>query len=76
MINSVLLPLLIFRFSLTKSDCMELKEKWRRQFEKSAVRLTSAKPGNCLYQKTHTKLHHLQLVNCGELICSTDNPTN
>ena len=33
---------------------MGLKEKWRREFEKSAVRLTSAKPGNCLFQKTHT----------------------
>ena len=60
-----------FRFSLTKCVCVELKEKWRRQFEKSAVRLTSAKPGNCLYQKTLTKLHHLQLVNCGELQLTT-----
>ena len=50
---------------------MELKEKWHRQFEKPAVRLTSAKTGNCLYQKTLTKLHHLQLVNCGELQLTT-----
>ena len=43
-----------FQFSLTKCVFVGMKEKWRREFEKSAVRLTSTKPGNCLYQKTHT----------------------
>ena len=68
---STTILVVIFRFYLTKSVFVELKEKWYRQFEKPAVRLTSAKTGNCLYQKTLTKLHHLQLVNCGELQLTT-----